>query len=174
MLSRAALAGLLLSLCACQNMPEPYAPPVQRQPIEDYRRRFVSVVNMADYFAPKHFVQDISEKLEANWRWCQQRPTVKILPYSNEDLKFTIDFTLPEVTFKDTGPITMSFYVDNHLVDRVRYDQFGGKHFEKPIPANWVTPEQETILAAEIDKMWVSKEDGKRFGFILTRIGLTP
>ena len=170
---RAALVAIVLGMSACQNMPEPYAPPVQRQPLEDLRPRFVPVIDMAAADARKHFVQDISDKLEGSWRWCQQRPAVTVTVPSNEKLKYTIDFTVPEATFKDTGPVTLSFYVNDHLLDRVRYSKPGPLHFEKQVPAGWITPAKDNILAAEIDKMWVSKEDGSRLGFILTRIGLT-
>ena len=155
-------------------MPEPYAPPVQRQPFEDYRPyRVARIVQMSDGDATVHFVRDISDKLEGSWRWTQQRPAVRVRVRTNEHVKYTIDFTLPEVTFRDTGPVTLSFFVNDHLLDRVPYQSSGPLHFEKPVPAEWVAPDQDAILAAEIDKMWVSKEDGTRLGFILTRIGLT-
>jgi hypothetical protein len=122
--------------------------------------------------ARKLFVQDISDKLEGSWRWCQQKPTVKVVA-SNQNLKYMIDFTLPDVTFKDTGPVTMTFSLNDHVVDRVRYTKAAQLHFEKAVPSNWVLVDKENLLAAEIDKMWVSKQDGTRFGFVLTRIGLT-
>ncbi len=170
---RAALLALALGLGACQNMPEPYAPPVQRQPLVEYHPRFVSIVDMADPDAPQRFVQDIADYSQATWRWTLKRPTVRLRLNSNENLKYTIDFTLPDLTFKDTGPLTITFYVNGHMLDRVRYPSPGYQHFEKPIPPGWVTPREETTVAAEIDKMWVSKDDGTQFGFIISRIGLS-
>src|SRR5437879_3567505 len=95
-----------VGLGACQNMPEPYAPPMQRQPFENFPPH--RIVNMGDPDASAHFVQDISDKLEGNWRWCQQRPTIRVRSRSNENLRYVIDFSLPEVTFRDTGPVTLS------------------------------------------------------------------
>lgn len=160
-------------LCGCQNMPGPYAPPVQRPVFEEYQPEFVNIVNMGDPDAPAHFVQDISNKAEGSWRWCGQRPTVIVRVKSAEQLKYTIDFAVPEATFHDTGPVTLSFFVNSHLLDRVRYTAPGQLHFEKAVPPDWVTPRQDTLMAAAIDKMWVSK-DGVRLGFIITRIGLRP
>jgi hypothetical protein len=171
---RVALAIAAAFLSGCQNMPQPYAPPVQRQPIEDARPHRVSrMVNVTDPGAETHFVQDISGVREGSWRWTQQKPTVKIVQPTNENLIYTIDFTLPEVTFKTTGPVTLTFYVNDRALDHVRYEKPGQLHFEKPVPADWVTPGKETTLAAEIDKVWVSPQDGAKLGFILTRIGLT-
>jgi hypothetical protein len=160
---------------ACQNMPEPYAPPVQRPGFEEYHPEFVNMVNMGDPDAPAHFVQDIANQAEGSersWRWCQQRPTVKVRVKSADSLKYTIDFAVSDVTFHDTGPVTMSFYVNQRLLDQVRYTAPGQLHFEKLVPSGWVTPSQDTVLSAAIDKTWASKERGVRLGFILTRIGL--
>jgi hypothetical protein len=155
-------------------MPEPYAPPVQRQPFEDARpHRMSRIVNMADSDAPPHFVQDIAPGDPAPWKWTNQKPIVKVVPRTNLHLHYTIDFSLPEVTFKVTGPVTMTFLVNEHVLEAVRYTASGEYHYEKDIPPEWVEPLKDTFLAASIDKVWVSPTDGARLGFILTRIGLT-
>jgi hypothetical protein len=169
---RVVFSAVTVGLCACQNMPEPYAPPAQRPVFAETRPRSERMVNMGDPDAPRRFVQDIFlGEAEAGWRWTNQRPTVKVLVSPSEPLKYAIDFTVPEVTFKDTGPVTLSFYVNDHLLDRVEYTSHGSKHFEKPVPPDWLTPAEQT-LAAEIDKVWMAKEDGSKLGFILVRIGL--
>ena len=45
---------------------------------------------------------------------------------------------------------------------------------KKAVPEEWLTPGADAMVGAEIDKVWISKEDGARLGFIITRIGLTP
>jgi len=164
-------------LCGCQSMPDAYAPPVQRPIFEENHAEFVNIVNMGDADAPTRFVQDISplaEGTEHSWRWCKRRPTVKIRLKTIGDLKYTIDLAVPEVTFRDTGPVTISFYVNQHLLDKARYTAAGQYHFEKPVPAEWMAPREDILLAASIDKVWVSKKGDEREGFILTRIGLKP
>jgi len=154
-------------------MPEAYAPPVQRKPFNDFHPRVVRVVNMADPDAHLSFVQDIASGSSGSWRWTGKRPTIKLRLRSNENLKFVIDFVLPEVTFKDTGPVTLSFFVNDRGLGQERYATPGGKHFEKEIPLSWVTPGEEATAAAEIDKVWVAKDDGATLGFIVTRMGIT-
>jgi hypothetical protein len=154
---------LALALCACRE-PDAYAPPEQRPSFEGYR--------LPD--ATMHFVRDISPGLAANWRWTDQRPAVRIRVRSIENLKYTIDFTVPGATFKDTGPVTVTFTVNDHVLDRVRYTSPGSRRFEKPVPPEWVAINKDAIVGAELDKVWVSKDDGGRLGLILTRIGLTP
>jgi hypothetical protein len=167
-------ASCAVVLSSCQNMPEPYAPPVQRQPFEDAKpHRMSRMVIMADSDAAAHFVQDIAAGDPAPWKWTNQKPTVKVVPRTNLQLRYVIDFSLPEVTFKVTGPVTLSFLVNDHVLESVRYKAPGEYHYEKAVPAEWVVPLKDTLVAAAIDKVWVSPTDGARLGFILTRIGLT-
>jgi hypothetical protein len=172
-MTRGILALLAVALCSCRSIPDEYPPPEQRPSFEGYRLPEARVLNMDDPDAPLHFVRDISPGLAANWRWTDQRPAVRIRVRAVENLKYTIDFTLPQATFKDTGPVTVTFTVNDHVLDRVRYAASGSRHFEKAVPADWVVINKDATVGAEVDKPWVSKEDGVRFGLILTRIGLT-
>jgi hypothetical protein len=166
------LTGAVL-LSACEKMPETYAPPVQRQPFENFRPyRASRILNMSDGDAESRIVRDISRGPAASWRWTGQRPTVRLPGGTNNDLKYVIDFTIADVTFKETGPVNIAFYVNDHLLDRVRYASPGVQHFEKPVPPDWIDEGRENTVSAEIDKTYLAKDDDQRLGFILTTIGL--
>ena len=165
-------AGLIE--CACQNMPGPYAPPVQRQPLEDFRPyRMSAVVNMSDEDAKQHFVKDITWLDAGSWRWTGKRPTVQVRVRSVDKLRYTIDFAIVEATLRTTGPVTISFLVNDRVLDRVKYPHAGSQHFEKTIPAGWITAEQDVTVGAEVDKLWLSPGGGPELGIILVRMGLT-
>lgn len=172
----ALFVALALALPGCQQMPEPYRPPVKRDPgMHLYAFRSSAVIAMSDPDAGVYLVSDIGRAdPKVPWRWCEQKPTLRVPVRTSVNQKFVIDFTLPEVTFHDTGPVTMTFFVNDQLLDRVRYLTFGEKHFEKPVPPAWLHPGAENQVAAGIDKMWISRSDGSRYGFILTRMGLAP
>jgi hypothetical protein len=160
-------------LCGCGNLPEPYAPPAQR-PFFEAPTEAVRVLNMADADAERHFVQDISAELEANtWRWTGKRPTIHLHPNSNQKLVFSMDFAIAESTLQKTGPVTLSLFVNDRLLDRVRYTSPGRRRIEKPVPAQWLRANEDTTLAAEIDKVWTPVETGGApLGFILVALGL--
>jgi hypothetical protein len=165
------LGAVLLS--GCQNLPEPYVPPEQRQPFDHFEPYHITrIVNMADGDANQHFVKDILGDT-GPWRWTVKHPEVRMTMRTNQGLRYVIDFSIVQTTFKDTGPLRFSFYVNGHVLDTQRYDTEGNKHFEKAVPAEWVEPGKETILGAEVDKLWYSPADHQPLGFILTRIGLT-
>ncbi|MBV8820299.1 MAG: hypothetical protein JO022_18200 [Acidobacteriaceae bacterium] len=166
-----AACGLLA--CACHRLPETYAPPEQRHPFEGPSLgRASMMVNMNDEDAVSHIVKDISHQLEGgSWRWCEKRPTVKILLIKTRGLKFTTDFTIWKGCLEQTGPQTVSFFVGDRVLGRVRYDTPGYKHFEKPVDAAWLQTAQDTVIAEEVDKVYVDPKDGTKLGFILTNVG---
>ena len=174
MRSRLLILSGVIFLSSCQNMPAPYAPPVQRQPFEEGRpHRMSRMVEMNDADSTAHFVEDIAGGAPAPWRWTGQKPTVKVTPRTNQGLRYIIDFVLPEATMKVTGPVTLTFLVNDHALDSVHYTKFGEYHYEKAVPPEWVEPLRDATIAAEIDKVYVAPADGAKLGFILTRIGLT-
>jgi hypothetical protein len=153
-------------------MPETYAPPVQRQPFENFRPyRASRLINMGDGDTDSRIVRDISHHADGTWRWTGQRPTVRLPEGSNKDVRYVIDFTVPRATFSQTGPVTLSFYVNGHVLDRIQYTSPGQQHFERAVPSDWLEDGKEAIVGAEIDKMYVAKDDDVRLGFILSAIG---
>jgi hypothetical protein len=165
-----AICGLL---CSCGNLPEPYAPPAQR-PFFDSPSEAVHVINMGDSDAESHFVKDISPELEGNtWRWTGKRPTIRLHAGSARDVLYSIDLVIAGATFQQTGPVTLSLFVNDHLLDRVRYTTAGRRSLKKSVPAEWLTENENTTIAAEIDKVWTpAQAGGAPLGLILISMGL--
>jgi hypothetical protein len=164
------LAG---ALCSCERYPESYPPPEQRHPVEGLNPDPASMmVEMSAPDASWHVVQDIEPGSTGDmWRWTKQNPSVKILAVTTQNLKLSADFTLWDVAFQQTGPVELTFLVNGRTLDRIRYTTPGQKHFEKPIPPEWLTTDVESIVSIAIDKLYVAPQDGVKFGFILSRIG---
>lgn len=130
------------------------------------------MVEMSDPDAPAHFVRDIVPTAEkVQWYWTGQRPTLRILAVQTEGLKLAVDFSIWDVGFRQTGALELSFFVNDQLLDRVRYDSPGSKHFEKPIPPDWLKTGMESTVAISVDKLYRAPEDGAKFGIILSRAG---
>ncbi len=131
------------------------------------------MVDMSDVDAPAHFVQDITSLEAATWRWTGKKPTVRVQIPSTENVRYTIDFALAETTLLTTGPVTVTFLVNDRVLGHARYTRAGNQHFEKPVPAGWVTAGQDATVSAEVDKVWTPPDGGTKLGLILVRIGLT-
>jgi hypothetical protein len=171
---RLGLLGVMYGiLCGCGNLPEPYAPPTQR-PFFEAPPEAARILNMADADVESHFVRDISAELQGNtWRWTGKRPTIRLHLNSNQKLVYSIDFAIAESTFQQTGPVTLSLFVNDHLLGSFRYASPGRQRVEKPVPAEWLEPDENATLAAEIDKVWTPPPPGGTpLGFILIALGL--
>jgi hypothetical protein len=131
------------------------------------------MVEMSDAGASAHYVKDI-EPGEGWWRWTGQQPTVKILAFTTQNMKLVADFALWETAFAQTGPVELSFFVNDQILDKVQYKTPGNHHFEKAIPAALLRTDVESTASMAIDKLYTAPLDGKKFGFILTRIGFVP
>ena len=168
------LALLLLSaLTACVNIPDTYAPPIQRKPINGPDpSAFRHHIAMNDPMITAYIVRDISDHLESGaWRWTRKRPTLRFQLDRIDHLKLRVDYTVAEYTMKTTGPVSVSFFVNEHLLDKVAIPASGEQHFEKPVPAEWLRIDGETIVAMEVDKVWTSPDDGAQLGLILSSAG---
>jgi len=130
------------------------------------------MVTMSDMDASLHFVKDIDLELPPGtvWRWVGPQATLKVLALSTQKLKLSVDFSLWPTAFEQTGPVELTFSVNERQLDNVRYTTPGSKHFEKLIPSDWLTTDTDSTISIAIDKMFVG-EDGKKFGFILSGAG---
>lgn len=154
-------------------MPETYAPPVQRQPFENFRPyRDLLLVDLGTLDADSHIVRDIPKDGQGSWRWTGEHPAVEVTLRSVENVTYLIDFSMADATLKDTGPVTLTFDVNGHELGSATYRSAGSYHFEKAVPREWLEVGKPTEVGASIDKMWVSPTDGVKLGFILSHLGL--
>lgn len=160
-------------LCGCVSQPDFYAPPAQRKPLDETLARLEPVVEMSSPTIDQSIVQDIAKGPQTTpWRWTGKRPTVTVGLRSTSNYNFHMEFAIVDSTFKSTGPITISYYVNDQLLESVKYDSPGRKTYHKPIPMHMLTPMADNKLAAEIDKTWRENKGDPELGVILVRIGL--
>ena len=103
----------------------------------------------------------------------RKRPELRFFLDSTERLKFKADLSIADVTLKETGPVTISIFINGHLLDKVKYASAGRRGYEKAVPPAFLLPNAVNLAALEIDKVWVSKTDGAVLGFILTTAGFS-
>lgn len=166
------LAAIALFAAGCQTDPPTYPPPIQRLTATSAGPiAFRHFLAMNDPGAERFFVRDVSPALENNtWRWSGERPTFRFLLQKTAGLKFTMDFAVAGAILEKTGPQTITFYVNDHLLGRARYATHGEHHFEQAVDPAWLKPGADTIVAAEIRPVWESP-NGVKLGVILLRAG---
>lgn len=164
-----------LVLTGCISQPQLYAPPVQREPVLDGQapKPPKDMLRMSDRETDAYIVQDIPKGSADAWRWTGKRPTVRMFVADAKTRKLVVDYSIAEATFKDTGPVKLTFFVNDQPLATVSEDRHGVKHFEKEVPAGMLRVSADNMFAIEIDKVWIAKEDGAHLGFILASVGLT-
>ena len=168
---------ILLALCfvtGCANIPDSYAPPMQRKPLTGTEPNEMGhFVNLGADDADSYIVRDIGDR-DGAWRWTHKRPELRFFLESVDKLTFKAEFAIAEATIKDTGPVTISVLINGNLLDKVHCAKSGERYFEKPVPAKFLRPNAMNLVALEIDKVWIAPGDGAQLGFILSRAGFTP
>jgi hypothetical protein len=169
------LALSSIALCAgCARLPESFPPPEQRAPlIVPPRGALGYFLSMDDPNADAYLVKDVADKGPGTWRWVYDHPVLRFLVPDVPRLKFAMDFSLPERTMRETGPVTLTFMVNGKLLDRLRCEQAGEQHYAHDVPAGILRANAINLVAIDPDPVWVSKADGGRLGFILSRAGFT-
>ena len=164
----------LVTLTGCISQPQLYAPPIQREPMLDGKAPTPpkDMVRMSDGDTDSYIVQDIPKGSTDPWRWTGKRPTVRLFVAEPGGRKLVVDYTIAEATFKDTGPVALTFFINDKPLDTVKETRSGVKHFEKPVPAAMFKPNAGNIFAIEIDKVWIAPADGAHLGFMLSGVGL--
>lgn len=165
--------GFALLVAGCTSIPDTYAPPIQRDPQYNPGVGLIGhFVSMGGPNPDEHIVRDILAGDPGSvWRWTGKRPELRFQLAFTNDLRFVMDFAVPETTFPQRGPVTISFFVNGNLLDKVRCEKPGEVHFDQPVPAAWLRAHAPTFVAAEIDRVWVAPDDGAQLGFVLTRAG---
>jgi hypothetical protein len=128
---------------------------------------------MDDALADDYVVRDVAAERGA-FRWAYLHPELRFRVQDSRDLKFAAELAIPEVTFKDTGPVAVSVLIEGHPLATLRCPRAGKYRIEKPVPPNWVTPGKTVHVAFETEPRWVSPLDGAQLSFLLYNAGFIP
>ena len=164
---------LAAMVCAgCSRLPESFPPPEQRAALTVPPETGVGYfVDMSDPNSSAYVVQEIADRTEVPWRWAYAHPVLRFRVPESGRLRFLLDFSLPERTFRQTGPVTLTFTVNGRFFDRARFEAPGQLHYSHPVEREFLRGSAEVLVAIDPQPVWVSKADGGRLGFIISRAG---
>ncbi len=170
---RSSVLILVLACAGCVSIPDSYAPPMQRHGMAGPDNRGLKhFIAMNDAAAPAHFLRDVSPELsDGLWRWTGQKPTLKFSLPSVGHLTLQIDFGIHDLLLKQAGPLTITYFVNGHALDKVTYSKEGQQHFEKAVDETWLVKNGINVVSFELDKVYVAPADGVKFGVTLIRAG---
>lgn len=121
--------------------------------------------------ADAYIVGGMREKSEGAWRWTHERPVLRFYLPNVGRLRFQMDFTLPENTFQETGPVTLTLALNGEVFDRLRCEKPGQQRYEHGVPPEMVRANAVNQLAITADKTAGRAAPGERLGFVLASAG---
>ena len=166
------LAAISLAPAACVRTPDSYPAPEQHAPPNKSDGGAADFLTFDTPAVATSVVKDVFVDEPGPWRWTAADPEVRFALSSNGERTLLVDFAINDRTFRDTGPVTVSFYVNDHLASEERYTTYGDKSYEKRIPAAWLNGRSETRVRLHVDKVWPSP-GGRALGILLKRVGFT-
>ena len=162
----------LLTL-SCGRQPGVYAAPPQG-PLDLGPDPFsmLAFITMDDPHVDDYLVHDISPERGFR-RWAFTHPELRFRLKDVHQLIFTAEFAIPEVTFKVTGPVTVSCAVNGRTLGAIRCAHAGDFHLRKPVPDGLVEPEKTVRVTFEANPRWIAPDDGAQLSFLLRSAGFT-
>lgn len=128
-------------------------------------------MDMRDPNSSAYVVQGIADRTEVPWRWAYEHPVLRFLVPDVGRLRFVLDFSLPERTFRETGPVTLTIALNGKRFDRARFETPGELHYSHAVAPSFLNRHGENRVAIDPEPVWLSKDDGGKLGFIISRAG---
>jgi hypothetical protein len=127
---------------------------------------------MNDPAAEAHIVRDVARGPAESWRWAGRNPTFRVYLGRTEDVRYHLEFTIADATFKETGPVTVTFLVNDKEIGKQRCDKPGSRTWESAIDPRLLAADAENTFGASVDKVWTSPQDKSQLGLIISSAGL--
>lgn len=158
--------------CSCVPTPESYPIPPQHAPMSAVEViSYHEFVRSADPNADLYYVKDVGGLEGGSWRWTQAAPEFRFTLKSTISRRFRLDFGLHEITFRDTGPVTLSILINGRELDRPHFDHPGDRRYEREVPADMLTSSSETRVVVRVLNSWKASDPGVHLGILLHAAG---
>lgn len=111
---------------------------------------------------------------KSNAFWTLDEPELKFLLSSVQHHVFREHFFIAQETLKVTGPLTVDFYVNGHLLDQGRFAKDGDVLYQHEVPVDWLKTGALTTVKMRVHNPYIAPRDGARLGFLLMSAGFSP
>jgi hypothetical protein len=82
-----------------------------------------------------------------------------------------MSFSVAQATFQQTGPLVIDYFVNDHLIERVRYATDGDQTYRHAVPAGWLRTDDYTIVKMQVRNPYIAPADGAKLGVLLVSAG---
>jgi hypothetical protein len=119
-----------------------------------------------------HILAGVMEEPEtSHQRWTFERPAFLFDVSDRTNLKLRLHIRLPDLTFKTTGPVRLTVWINGRRLGEESYQSPEDHIFEKPVPPDWIRADGMTLVETTLDKYYVAPGDGQKLGYLFVRGG---
>ena len=103
--------------------------------------------------------------------WTLDAPELKFWLSSTQDRVFSAHFDISSDTLKQTGPLQIDYFINDHFLERVRYSEAGECSYRHGVPAGWLRTDDYTIVKMKMLNPYIAPADGAKLGVLLVSAG---
>ena len=128
------------------------------------------MVSGADAY--RYFVRNIVGCLpKSMFCWTLESPELKFRLSSNKARFFTVHFKLSEDALKQTGPLKIDYFINDHLLERAQYFGRGDHTYQHRVPDGWLRTDDYTVVKMQVHNPYIASGDGAKLGILLVSAG---
>ncbi len=116
-------------------------------------RKLKPFVRMNDALAADYIVRDVSEFVQAGWRWTFDRPELQFFLAKTDHLELEVDYSIAADILKDTGPVTVSFFLNDHAIGSMGSRKTRRLQVHSPVPQELFNAKEIATVGMEM-KLW--------------------
>lgn len=159
-------------LSACSRTPEPHGPPSQKDSLlSGLGGPVTTAVNMEDPNSSNYVVSGFAPSSEGPWRWAYEHPKLRFWGPDSPKVSFMMEYSVPERSFRHTGPITLTLIVNGVKLDTIKVGKAGPATYTRELPDGMLKRNAMNEVAIEPDKTYAPPDDNAKYSFILVRAG---
>lgn len=169
---RSTLLLCLLTSTGCVHQTGFFLPKEQRHAMEvGNPDRLGPYVAMGAADAGRYVTRGVDPEIHGGtWRWAHRDVELQFDLASLDLRTLVVEATVPDIMFKDTGPVKIAVSVNGHPLDTMVFDTFGPQTLRKTVPAEWLKKGEPVRVQLVSDHEWMAPEK-VAYGFILSSAG---
>jgi hypothetical protein len=129
-------------------------------------------VEMGRPGAERHFLHDVMGGTPADpYRWTFERPALLFQVPKRGNTKFKMDLVVHGDTFKKTGPLRMTVWLNGKPIGQKVYDSPEKQTFQQEIAPEWLRSDGLALVETTLDTYYVAPADQRKLGYLFVRGG---
>jgi hypothetical protein len=105
--------------------------------------------------------------------WTLDAPELKFWLSSNRDRFFRASFNISGDTLKQTGPLVIDYFINDHFMERVQYGEEGEHTYRHAVPPDWLRTDDYTLVKIQVRNPYIAPADGAKLGVLLISAGFS-